>query len=81
MSYRAAKVYRRRFKSVQSVIDRAFSFGADRLPLCGNGRRHNWSVMIADAFFVNCPCCIFWRGVVVGFGLCAATGALIWGIF
>lgn len=36
------------------------------LRLCGNGEDNNWSVRVADYFFVDCACCIFWRGAVVG---------------
>lgn len=43
-----------------------FDFFSKVLRLCGNGKQNNWSVRVADYFFVDCACCIFWRGVVVG---------------
>lgn len=36
------------------------------LRLCGNGEQNNWSVRMADYFFVDCACCIFWRGTMFG---------------
>lgn len=39
------------------------------LRLCGNGKKNNWSVRFADYFFVDCGCCLFWRGVMVGIAM------------
>lgn len=50
-------------------IDRTFSFGADRMKLCGAGKPNNLSARVADLFFVACACCVFYRGVVVGAAL------------
>jgi hypothetical protein len=43
-----------------------FDIFSKLLRLCGNGEDNNWSVRVADYFFVDCACCIFWRGAVVG---------------
>ena len=48
------------------MIDAGLTAIADRLPFCGNGRRHNASVMFADLFWTDCNCCNFYRGVFVG---------------
>ena len=39
---------------------------AEKLGLCGHGKEGNWSVRIADYFFVDCGCCWFWRGAAFG---------------
>ena len=36
------------------------------LRLCGNGKENNWSVRLADYFFIDCACCIFFRGLALG---------------
>ena len=46
------------------------------LGMCGNGRDNNLWVRIADWAFVDCACCIFWRGVALG----AIFGALASGV-
>lgn len=47
-------------------IFKTFETGSKALRLCGNGAENNWSVRIADRFFVDCACCLFWRGVFLG---------------
>lgn len=34
--------------------------------MCGFGAENNLSVRIAEWFFIDCPCCLFWRGAAVG---------------
>lgn len=46
------------------------------LRLCGNGAYNNWSVRAADYFFVDCACCLFWRGATIGY----VSGLLVAGI-
>lgn len=41
-------------------------FVAELFGLCGYGKEENWSVKVADWFFVDCGCCWFWRGVMLG---------------
>lgn len=64
--YRKAKAYRARHYRRAAMIDAGLTAIADRLPFCGNGRRHNASVMFADLFWTDCNCCNFYRGVFVG---------------
>lgn len=55
-----------RRNALASRIDAIFTRGASVLRMCGDGKPHNWSILVADLFFVNCPCCLFWRGVFMG---------------
>lgn len=37
----------------------------------------HWTARVADYLFTSCPCCLVFRGLVLGFMAgCAATGAL-----
>lgn len=51
-----------------------FESVAKALGMCGYGRDLNWWVRVADWFFVDCACCLFWRGVAVG--TAAASSAI-----
>lgn len=42
---------------------------AHKLGMCGHGKENNFWVRISELFFVDCPCCIFWRGFTTGFML------------
>ena len=56
---------------------------ADRIAtavgMCGHGARGNVWVRVSEHFFIDCPCCLFWRGVTVGIvsGAAGAAGALV----
>jgi hypothetical protein len=73
MSYARAKRLLRLRRATAERIDAILTIGSQRLKLCGNGKRHNWSVLVSDVFFVNCACCLFWRGCAAG----AAAGATV----
>lgn len=45
------------------------------LGMCGHGEEGNAWVRFAERFFVDCPCCLFYRGIAVG----AAGGMVIGG--
>jgi hypothetical protein len=70
-------------RSISEVVAKPLSItdyldAASRsLGLCHNGRDMNWSVRFAEYFFVNCPCCIFWRGFTIGAPFWALFGALV----
>lgn len=49
-----------------SVPERIAEEISETLGLCGYGKDNNWSVKVADFFFVDCGCCWFWRGVILG---------------
>ena len=57
-------------------MERFLEFISKTLGMCGNGPPNNLWVRFAELFFVNCPCCIFWRGFVVG-GLVGGTICLM----
>lgn len=79
----AVRRYRTRHFWLAGLIDGTLTAIADRLPMCGHGRRHNWSVQFADLFFPasnGCGCCWFYRGIAVGAagaGALAAAAALL----
>jgi hypothetical protein len=75
--YQKVKRYKRAHVWLSKKIDAFFTWGSNPLPMCGNGKRHNWSVMLADLFFVGCACCIFYRGVIFGAALAALIASLI----
>jgi hypothetical protein len=55
-------------------LDAVLNSGSKVLRLCGHGKPLNWSVRVADYFFYNCPCCIFFRGLCIGMAI-GAVGA------
>lgn len=69
MSYRSAKRLRQRIRTLSETADRIAEPASRALRLCGHGRRHNWSTLIADALFVDCACCLIWRGMAIGLGI------------
>ena len=71
-NYRKAKRNYWRRAKVSEVLDRFMVWGSSFLALCGDGKRNNWSVLFAQLFYTECPCCIFWRGLSIGF-LCGAA--------
>lgn len=81
MDYKQAKRFRRKYYLWQSYVDRLFTWGSSRLGMCGDGVRHNWSVMFAELFFLQCPCCLFYRGVTIGAVLGLVLGAFIVYVF
>ncbi len=50
---------------------------SQKFGLCGHGKENNWSVKVADYFFIDCGCCWFWRGVLVGTLFGFATFAIL----
>jgi hypothetical protein len=48
------------------TLDTILTHASKTLRLCGNGKPMNWSVRVADALFVDCACCLVWRGVAAG---------------
>lgn len=84
MSYRRAKkrlMFRAR---IANVLDTVMTEFASHLHMCGEGKKNNWSILFAQIFYTECPCCNFFRGVSVGFvtalalcGLLALAVALI----
>lgn len=56
-------------------VERLFRAGARALRMCGFGPDNGWSIEVANAFFIDCACCLFWRGVFMGAGW-AAIAAL-----
>jgi hypothetical protein len=75
---RALKLYNRRAR-IAVFLDRGLERVAKRLPLCGQGKRHNWSVLIAQMFMTDCWCCYFYRGVALGFIIFLLMSALCYG--
>jgi hypothetical protein len=58
---------------MQQLADDFLTPPSKWMGMCGHGKRHNWSVVLADMLFVNCACCLIWRGFFIGL----LIGALI----
>jgi hypothetical protein len=70
-----------RFRSWQSRVDAVLTALSVPLAMCGHGVRMGWSVRVAELFFTQCACCVFWRGVLVGLMAALAMlglGLLCW---
>lgn len=65
----------RRARRIRNAVNRTLTPAAERSGLCKG--EYPWSAVIAEAFFVNCACCIFWRGFLAGLTL-PILGALTW---
>lgn len=76
MSYRSAKRWLKLRIAISNVLDTALTRGAERLKMCGEGPRHGWSILFAQMWFTDCPCCLFYRGVTFGVSLSVAIGAI-----
>lgn len=64
-------------KAVQRVVDATLTTVANQFNLCGNGPRNNWSILFANLFFTDCPCCLFYRGVAFGLILASILSGLV----
>jgi hypothetical protein len=62
--------------SLNSMSSWVLEYIAKKLGLCGEGKDLNWSVIIADHFFIDCGCCWFWRGAMFG-ALLASVAILV----
>lgn len=68
-------------QSVAHVLDTALTWAAHRTKMCGEGAKHNWSILFAQLWFTDCPCCLFYRGVAFGCFLGAsAAGCVVGGL-
>lgn len=63
------------------VYERLMVAAARALRMCGYGPDDGWSIKVANAWFVDCACCLFWRGVFMGAGwmLVAAVAFIVTG--
>lgn len=76
--YRRAKAQYWKRAYIASILDSIMSFGASFLHICGEGKRNNWSVLLAQLFYTKCPCCLFYRGVTIGTILTVTLALLFW---
>lgn len=67
MSYKSAKRALQRRQRVHVMVDGFFTWGASSMALCGEGRKNNWSILFTDMIFTDCPCCLVFRGMFIGF--------------
>jgi hypothetical protein len=37
----------------------------------------HWTSRVMDYFYTDCPCCLFFRGVIVGLGLATGVAVII----
>lgn len=69
---------KKRFRDkVQRVVDVTLTTVANQFNLCGNGPKNNWSILFADLFFTDCPCCLFYRGVALGLTIAGILGGAL----
>jgi hypothetical protein len=78
---RRARRWTRRRAKLANFLDTLLTRASVPLHMCGEGKRHNWSVLFADLFFTMCPCCLFYRGVAVGALSVALVAALLAAVF
>lgn len=72
-----ARWWHRFRKNVHSVIDGTFSTFLTGYQLPHNSR---WS-LFAEMFWVDCPVCLFWRGVTFGFLLASFLATIVVALF
>lgn len=58
-------------------VNKTFELGSKMIGMCGHGKPSNIWVRIADWFFIDCACCLFWRGGFVGSAVTSAVFILI----
>lgn len=63
-------------QSVAQVLDTFLTWAAAFFKMCGEGPKHGWSILFAQLWFTDCPCCLFYRGVTFG----GVLGALLAGV-
>lgn len=70
---RRARRWKRIRSKIHSFIDWVFETGLMGYQLPHNSR---WS-LFAEMFWVECPVCLFWRGVTFGFLLAGAIALVL----
>lgn len=64
-----------------NLLDRFFTWSADTLlPKWCQSPEH-WTAKVSAYLFTDCPCCLVFRGIVVGAVLAAPVGAVIGFLF
>lgn len=66
---RVARDNKRKRDRIANRLDAFLTWGAERLWMCGEGKKNNWSVLFSVMWFTDCPCCLFYRGVTFGLAL------------
>ena len=75
---RRARLWMRRRQFVSDNLDCALTYAASFLKMCGEGPKHNRSMLFAQMWFTDCPCCLFYRGMAAGVTVCASLVAFAW---
>lgn len=76
-----ARRFKRIHMRVSDVLDNYLEIGASFLKWCKHSDVHNhWSMLFAQLWFIDCPCCLFYRGVTFGIALSMSAAAFIFGI-
>lgn len=63
---RRARKWLRVRQSVADALDTVLTAGAKYFKMCGEGPKHSWSILFAQLWFTDCPCCLFYRGMTFG---------------
>lgn len=68
MSYRSAKKALQRRRRISHWLDTWGEHGAKAFRLCGHGKYHGWSVLLANTLIpaTGCACCAVMRGMFLG---------------
>lgn len=65
-----ARRFKRRHDAIAAFLDKILEAGASKLRWCKHSPVHNhWSALFAQLWFIDCPCCLFYRGVTFGIAL------------
>ena len=65
-----ARKFKKRHDAIAQRLDVILEWGASALKWCKHSPVHNhWSTLFAQLWFIDCPCCLFYRGVTFGIAL------------
>jgi hypothetical protein len=67
-------------------LDQLFTWGAETFTPTWCQTEEHWTSRLTDYLYTDCPCCLMWRALIVGFifgtvmsGACALGAYLLWG--
>lgn len=69
---RRARRKKRQRDAIRDVLDKFLTDASMHFKMCGEGPKNSWSILFAQLWFTDCPCCLFYRGVTFG-GVAGAT--------
>lgn len=79
--YRRAKAKLLKRHWLSRKIEYLYQWGTDLIYGPDGFKKHGFTHLFAELFFIDCPVCLFWRGLSVGFAFTALISLVFVAIF